>query len=194
MAQSTRQGRLLVISGPSGAGKGTLIGKVLPRLANAVLSKSATTRPMRPDEQQGREYHFLTPDEFENRVREGDFIEHVKYGSNRYGTLKSEVTGNLDAGRDVVLEIELEGARRVRRLIPGAVLIFIAPPDFAELERRLTARNTETPTVIAARLERAREELAAQKEFDYIIVNDNVGKAADELERAIRSALREEQT
>ena len=192
MPDRTRKGRLLVISGPSGAGKGTLIGKVLPRLENAVLSKSATTRPMRPDEQQGREYYFLTPAEFENRVREGDFIEHVDYGANRYGTLSSEVTANLEAGRDVMLEIELEGARRVRRLIARAVLVFIAPPDFEELRRRLTARKTETPAAIAARLERAREELAAREEFDYIIVNDDVDKAADELEAAIRSALKEE--
>lgn len=178
-----------MISGPSGAGKGTLIGEVLPRLGNTALSKSATTRPRRQDEQQGREYHFLTPEEFEKRMEEGDFIEHVKYGSNFYGTLRSEVEKNLRAGQNVILEIELEGARNVRRQIPGAVLIFIAPPDFEELSRRLTERNTETPEAIAARLERAGEELAARKEFDYIIVNDTVDKAADELENVIKTAL-----
>lgn len=119
----------------------------------------------------------------------GDFIEFVKYGSSYYGTLRSEVEKNLQSGRNIILEIELEGARKVRRLIPGAVLIFIAPPDFAELGRRLTARQTETPAEIAARLQRARGELAAQKEFDYIIVNDDVDKAADELQEAIGRAL-----
>ena len=182
-------GHLLVISGPSGAGKGTLIGRVLPHLENTFLSTSATTRPRRQDEVQGREYHFLSVAEFEKRIDEGDFIEYVKYGSNYYGTLKSEVLRNLEAGRNVILEIELEGARNVRGLIPGAVLIFIAPPDFDELARRLRARDTETEAIIDARLKRAREELAAQKEFDYIIVNNIVDKAADELEQIIRTVL-----
>ncbi len=184
-------GRLVAVSGPSGAGKGTLIGKVLPRLSNTVLSKSATTRPCRPDERQGREYYFLTQAEFEKQVKEGDFIEYVKYGSNYYGTLKSEVEANLQSGRNVIVEIELEGARSFRRQIPGSVLIFIAPPDFEELRRRLTKRSTESTAAVDARLARARAELAAQREFDYIIVNDYVDKAADELENVIRTVLKE---
>lgn len=163
----------------------------MPHLRNTVLAKSATTRRRRPDERQGREYFFLAASEFEKRIREGDFIEYVKYGPNYYGTLKSEVKAKLESGRNVILEIELEGARSIRRQIEGAVLIFIAPPDFEELERRLTIRNTENAATIAARLDRAREELAAQKEFDYIIVNDSIDKAADELENVIRTALKE---
>lgn len=146
---------------------------------------------MRKDEQQGREYHFLTLKEFEKRVKQGDFIEYVKYGSNYYGTLKSEVEEHLRAGRNVILEIELEGARKVRRQVPGAVLIFIAPPDFDELARRLAQRNTEDSAEIKARLDRARKELAARKEFDYIVVNDFVDKAASELEKVIQAAVRE---
>ncbi len=180
------------MSGPSGAGKGTLIGRVLLRLANTVLAKSATTRPRRPDERQGREYFFLTQAEFEKRIKVGDFIEYVNYGANYYGTLRSEVEASLQSGRNVILEIELEGARNIRRRMPGAVLIFIAPPDFEELRRRLKERGTEDTATIDARLARAREELAAQKEFDYIIVNDSVDKAADELEKAIRNALKED--
>jgi len=176
-----------VISGPSGVGKGTLISKVLPKLENTMLSRSATTRPRRKDEQQGREYFFLTPEEFEERVGAGDFLEHVSYGANRYGTLKSEVVKQLDAGRSVLLEIELEGARSIRRQMPEAVLIFIAPPSVEELRARLAGRNTESDDEVKSRLERAEEELASQDEFDYIVVNQSVAQAAAELEEVIRS-------
>lgn len=186
-----QQGRLFVISGPSGAGKGTLIGKVLPHLENTVLSISATTRPRRQDEQDGREYYFLSPEEFEKRVKQGDFIEHVEYGFNRYGTLQSEVERRLGSGQNVLLEVELEGARAVRRQMAGAVLIFIAPPTFEELGRRLAERNTEGSSEMAARLERAREELASQEEFDYIVVNRTVNQAAAELKKIIVSTLKE---
>lgn len=186
-----QQGRLLVISGPSGAGKGTLINRVLPHLKDTALSVSATTRPRRQDEQQGREYYFLTPDEFEARVKEGDFLEHVRFGSQRYGTLKSEVAKSLDSGKSLILEVELEGARAVRRRLPEAVLIFIAPPDFDELKRRLTDRNTEVAAEIEARLDRAREELASQDEFDYIVVNQTVDQAADELREIILKIMEE---
>ncbi len=189
LRNGTRRGRLLVISGPSGAGKGTLIGRVLPHLPNTFLSRSATTRPRRPEERQGREYYFLSPQEFEDRAKKGEFLEHVKYGSSSYGTLKSVVEDDLAAGRNVILEIELEGARNVRRLLPEAALIFIAPPDFAELESRLRGRSTEAEEEVAARLERAREELASRNEFDYIIVNQTVDQAAAELEKVIKTEL-----
>lgn len=180
---------MIVIAGPSGVGKGTLIAAVLPRLADTLLAKSATTRPRRGDEQQGREYYFLSPTEFEERVKQGEFIEHVQYGANRYGTLSSEVEGHLGAGRNVLLEIEVEGARNVRRQMPGALLVFIAPPSVAELGLRLAGRKTETDAEIQARMERAGAELAAQPEFDYIIVNQEVDQAADELESAIKANL-----
>ncbi|MHB9112872.1 MAG: guanylate kinase [Thermoleophilia bacterium] len=178
-----------MISGPSGVGKGTLIKEVLPRLEDTSLSRSATTRPKRAEEQEGREYYFLTPEEFDERVARGDFLEHVTYGSNRYGTLRNEVVRQLDSGRNVVLEIELEGARNIRQRLPEAILIFIAPPSVDELKSRLTGRNTEANAERRVRLERAEEELASQHEFDYIVVNKTVEQAADELEQVIRSSL-----
>jgi len=144
---------------------------------------------MRDGEQEGREYFFLTHEEFEKRAAQGDFLEHVTYGSNRYGTLRSEVIKQLEEGRNVVLEIELEGARNIRRKMPEAILVFIAPPSVDELRSRLAGRNTEADAERKARLERAEEELASQHEFDYIVVNKTVEQAADELESLIRSSL-----
>lgn len=154
-----------------------------------MLSRSATTRPRRSEEKQGREYYFLTPEEFEDRVKAGDFLEQVKYGANRYGTLRSEVVKQLDSGKSVLLEIELEGARNIRSRMPEAVLIFIAPPSVEELRLRLAGRNTEADAEREVRLERAGEELASQDEFDYIVVNRTVEQAADELEKVIKSTL-----
>ncbi len=184
-----RKGKLLVISGPSGVGKGTLISKVLPRLEKTCLARSATTRPRRQHEKDGREYFFLSREEFEERVRRGDFIEHVRYGSNLYGTLRSEVERNLESGRNVILEIEVEGAMAVRRQMPEAVLFFIAPPSFDELRKRLIGRDTEISAEIETRLARAGEELALQEKFDYIVINDDIDRAADELEQKIRACL-----
>lgn len=144
---------------------------------------------MRPEEQEGREYFFLTPEEFDERVARGDFLEHVTYGSNRYGTLRSEAIRQLESGRNIVLEIELEGARNVRQRLPEAILIFIAPPSVDELRSRLAGRNTEADAERKVRLERAEEELASQHEFDYIVVNTTVEQAADELEQVIKSSL-----
>ena len=154
-----------------------------------MLSRSATTRPRRNEEKQGREYYFLTPEEFEDRVKAGDFLEHVKYGANRYGTLGSEVVKQLDTGKSVLLEIELEGARNIRSRMPEAVLVFIAPPSVEELRLRLAGRNTEAGAEREVRLERAGEELASQDEFDYIVVNRTVDQAAKELEKVIKSTL-----
>lgn len=144
---------------------------------------------MRAGEADGREYFFLTPEDFAARVRQGDFLEHVQYGSYAYGTLKSEVDKNLASGRNLLLEIELEGARSIKRNTAGAVFIFIMPPDFDELARRLTDRGTEETAEINKRLERAREELASADEFDYIVLNDVVARAARELEEIITNSL-----
>lgn len=168
-----------------------MIEEILPRFDNIVLARSATTRPRREGEQQGREYYFLSPAEFKERVNKGDFIEHVKYGAHCYGTLKSEVEDNLKHGRNVILEIETEGAQEIERRMPEAVLFFIEPPSESELRKRLEGRNTEAPGDIAIRLERAREELAVKKSFDYIIINKSISKAAEELEDKIKQALRE---
>lgn len=144
---------------------------------------------MRAGEVDGRDYFFLSEEEFKRRVREGEFLEHVRYGSHAYGTLRSEVERSLDKGSALLLEIELEGARAVRRNAEGAVFVFIKPPSFEELTRRLTGRDTEDAAEIEKRLDRAREELASADEFDYIVVNDDVERAAGELETIIKDNI-----
>lgn len=170
-----------MVSGPSGAGKGTVIRGVLERVPDLALAVSATTRAARPGEVDGREYRFLSAEEFERRVAAGDFLEHVSYAGNRYGTLYEEIERHLDAGRSVVVEIELRGARAVRRAIPDALLVFIAPPSPGELQRRLEQRGTDSPEEIAARMRVSREELAAVHEFDHVIVNADAARAVEEL-------------
>ncbi|HEX2508556.1 MAG TPA: guanylate kinase [Miltoncostaeaceae bacterium] len=173
--------RVIIVSGPSGAGKGTLIERILPRFPNVEVAVSATTRRRRPGEADGVDYHFLSAEEFERRVAEGAFLEHVEYAGNRYGTLRSEIERILAAGSSPLVEIELEGARAVRRDVPEAASIFIAPPSLAELGRRLERRATDSEGEIAARLATSRLELEAMGEFDHVIVNDDVEAAAQEL-------------
>jgi guanylate kinase len=182
-------GKVFVITGPSGVGKGTLIERLLERVPQLELSVSATTREPRPGEEDGRDYHFLTPEEFDRRVEAGDFLEHATYSGNRYGTLRGEVERRLSEGRSVVLEIEVQGARQVRVAMPEAVLIFIAPPDPAALRRRLEGRGTDSEEAIERRLRTAEIELEAQAEFPHVIVNDDVQKAAAELEGLVREQL-----
>ncbi len=170
-----------MISGPSGAGKGTVIALVRQRLDGVVTSVSATTRAPRPGEADGREYHFLTRDAFEAAVAAGEFLEWVRYSSDLYGTLRAEVDGKLARGEDVILEIELVGARAVREVLPEAVAVFIAPPSMAELAQRLRGRGTETDAAIARRLSIADTEVAAAGEFDHVIVNDDAERAATEV-------------
>ena len=167
-----------MVTGPSGVGKGTLIKHLLERRPDYRLSVSATTRPPRPGEVDGRDYHFLSELEFERRLAAGDFLEHALYAGNHYGTLKEEVDrtpGNL------VLEIEVEGARQVRKALPEATQVFIAPPSDEALRERLVGRKTDSPVEIERRLARAREELDARQEFKRVIVNDDLERAVDEL-------------
>ena len=165
-----------MITGPSGVGKGTLISALCRQFPDSRLAVSATTRPPRSGEQDGREYHFLTAGDFERRVAAGEFLEHAEYAGNRYGTLRSEVEEG-----PVVLEIEVQGARQVREALPDAVQVFIAPPTVEALRERLMARGTDSPEGIRRRLAVAEEELGAQHEFQHVVVNDDLARAAAEL-------------
>jgi guanylate kinase len=159
-------------------GKGTLIRGLLERLPGLELSVSATTREPRPGEVDGRDYWFLTPEEFEERARRGEFVEHAVYAGNRYGTLRSELER---PARGIVLEIDVQGARQVRSALPEAVQVFIAPPSPEALRARLEARGSDSPEQIRTRLAAAREELAAQREFGHVVVNDDLERAVGEL-------------
>jgi len=180
---------VFVITGPSGVGKGTLIRTLLERVPELELSVSATTRRPRPGEAQDVDYHFLSEDEFERRVRAGEFVEHARYSGRRYGTLRSELEGKLAGGHPVVLELEVQGARQIRDAMPAAVQIFIAPPSEEALRARLIGRGTDDPDQVAARLETARQELRAQREFRHVVVNDRLEDASDALEQCVRGYL-----
>lgn len=180
---------VFVITGPSGVGKGTLIRGLLGRLPELELSVSATTRTPRPGEREGVDYYFLTPEVFEQGVQRGEFVEHATYSGNRYGTLRAELQRRLDAGSPVVLEIEVQGARQVRRTMPEAIAVFIAPPSQDALRVRLVGRGTDTSEQVQQRLLTAEQELAAQPEFAHAVVNDRLEHATDELERIVRTAL-----
>jgi guanylate kinase len=182
-------GKVFVITGPSGVGKGTLIKRLLEGNPDLELSVSATTRPPRASEVDGRDYHFLTPEEFERRVETGDFLEHATYIGHRYGTLREEVERRLEEGRSVVLEIEVQGARQVRDAMPEAVQVFIAPPDPQALRNRLETRGTDSGEAIERRLRTAATELEARGEFPHVVVNDEVQKASSELEGLVRREL-----
>jgi guanylate kinase len=180
---------VFVITGPSGVGKGTLIRTLLQRVPELELSVSATTRAPRPGEEDGVDYHFLTEAEFDRRVLEGDFLEHAGYSGRRYGTLRSEVERRLAQGASVVLEIEVQGARQVAEQMPEAKRIFIAPPSEEALRTRLVGRGTDDDEQRERRLATAKSELAAQDEFDTVVINDRLDDAADDLERVVKSAL-----
>ena len=183
------QGKVFVITGPSGVGKGTLIRMLRERVGELALSTSATTRAPREGEEDGRDYHFLSREEFARRADANEFLEHAAYSGNRYGTLRSEVERRLAAGESVVLEIEVQGARQVRAAMPEAVLVFIAPPDPAALRERLERRGTDDSAAIDERLRTAQIELDAQQEFQHVVCNDDLNVAADALEAIVRAEL-----
>jgi guanylate kinase len=176
---------IFVITGPSGVGKGTLIRLLLDRVPQLSLSVSATTRAPRPGEEHGRDYWFLSPEEFDRRVRAGDFVEHAEYAGRRYGTLRDELRERAGRG-PVVLEIEVQGARQVRERLPEATTIFIEPPTPEALRQRLVGRGTDDPDAIAARLATAEQELGAAEEFDHVVVNDDLDAALTRLEQVVR--------
>jgi guanylate kinase len=183
------RGKLFVITGPSGVGKGTLIRRLREAVPGIDLSVSATTRAPREGERDAEDYHFMEPAEFDRRVSAGEFLEHADYASHRYGTLRSEVEPRLARGASVVLEIEVQGARQVRGTMPDAVQVFIAPPSAATLRERLEGRGTDSAEQIASRLAVADAELGARDEFGHVIVNDDVDRAAEELASLVRSTL-----
>lgn len=181
--------RVFVITGPSGVGKGTLIRGLREQLPELEPTTSATTRAPRPGEHDGVDYHFMTPDQFEAHVAAGDFLEHADYAQNRYGTLRDEVERRLEDGVPVVLEIELQGARQVRRAMPDSVAVFIAPPSREALRTRLVGRGTDSPDQVQARLETAERELQAADEFRHVVVNDRLEDAIAQLVGIVRREL-----
>lgn len=180
------RGVLTVISGFSGAGKGTVVKQLLQEYDYG-LSISATTRSPREGEQDGREYFFRTKEEFEKMIREHQLIEYAQYVGNYYGTPKEYVVQQLEQGKDVILEIEMQGALRVREILPEVNLIFLTPPTVDELERRLVSRGTETAEVIRERMARAKEESAYMKEYDYVVINDDLDECVENVHQLIRS-------
>jgi guanylate kinase len=173
--------RLTVLSGPSGVGKGTVVAAIRRSYPHIWVSVSCTTRKPRPGERDGVEYRFVSREQFAGLVAAGELLEHAEFAGNLYGTPRAPVLERLAAGTPTLLEIELQGARQVKGSLPDANLVFLTPPSWTELERRLVGRGTEPAEVIAARLARAEAELAAAAEFDEVIVNDDVGRAAAQL-------------
>jgi guanylate kinase len=188
LASSTTGKPVFVVTGPSGAGKGTLIQLVLPRFPDLAPAVSATTRPQRPGEEDGVHYWFLTRDEFQRRIDEGDFLEYVDYVGNRYGTLNSEIERLRGQGKAPLLELETEGALRVKRRVENAVTIFVTAP-VEELERRLRERATESSGQIEERVAIARSQLAEAGDFDYVVENDDREQAANRLAEIVAGRL-----
>uniref|UniRef100_UPI00405669B7 guanylate kinase n=1 Tax=Acetatifactor sp. TaxID=1872090 RepID=UPI00405669B7 len=184
------KGILIVLSGFSGAGKGTLVKKLLQTYNNYALSISMTTRQPRTGETDGVEYFFRDKEYFEEKIKENGFIEYACYCDNYYGTPKAYVEEQLEAGKDVILEIEIQGALQVKEQFPESLLLFVTPPSAAELERRLVGRGTEEPEVIKKRLARASEESEGIVAYDYIVVNDNLDVCVEEFHRLVDAARR----
>lgn len=182
------KGILIVVSGFSGAGKGTLMKKLVEEYEGYSLSISATTRKPRPGEENGREYFFLTREEFEQKIADNALIEHAQYCDNYYGTPRDYVEEQMALGRDVILEIEIQGALAVKKQYPDAVLLFVAPPSAEELRRRLLGRGTETEKVVDKRLRRAKEEAQGIEAYDYLLINDDLETCVKELHAIIDAA------
>jgi len=182
-----QKGVLVVVSGFSGAGKGTIMKALLEKYDNYALSISATTRDPRPGEEDGREYFFMTEEQFEELIEKDQLIEHARYVNHYYGTPKSYVESMMADGKDVILEIEIQGALNVKKKYPDALLVFVVPPTAGELRSRLTGRGTETEEVIEKRLRRALEESEGMDSYDYILVNDTVDACVEKLHSLIQS-------
>ena len=175
------RGKLIIISAPSGSGKGTVIHRILTLRPDIVFSVSATTRAPRPGEIEGVSYHFVTREQFEEMIANDDFLEYAEYVGEFYGTPKKPIYEGLEAGKDVLLDIEISGAGQVLGKIPDALTIFIIPPDMEELERRLRGRGTDNEEKLKARLERARQELEERNIYKHTVINDRVTRVAGEI-------------
>ena len=183
-----RKGILMVVSGFSGAGKGTLMKKLLDTYDNYALSVSMTTRQPREGEKNGVDYFFSTKEDFEKKIEEKGLLEYAKYCDNYYGTPRAYVEEQLESGKDVILEIEIQGALYIKEQFPEALLLFVTPPSMAELKRRLEGRGTETPEVIRKRLLRAGEEAAGIESYDYVVINDDLQQCVEEIHRIVESS------
>ncbi len=184
------RGILIVVSGFSGAGKGTVMKEIMGRYGNYALSISATTRKPRPGEEEGREYFFKTVEEFEKMIAKDQLIEYARYVDNYYGTPRAYVEEQLEAGKDVILEIEIQGALKVKEKFPETLLLFVTPPTAKELRSRLKGRGTETEDVIDFRMNRAKEEAEGMNRYDYLIVNDVLEECVEQVHRIIQGEHR----
>ncbi len=187
MKTMNQKGLLLVVSGPSGCGKGTVLSRVFAKQPNTYYSVSATTRPPRPGEENGVQYYFLTREAFEERIASGQMLEYAQYAGNYYGTPAQAVDAQLAQGKNVVLEIEVQGAKQVKLRRPDAVMVFIMPPSMKELRHRLQERGTEAQEVIQRRMDTARLEMPQAKDYDYIVFNDTVEEAAEDICAILRA-------
>ncbi len=183
------KGKLFVISGPSGVGKGSLVSRLIENDKRFGFSVSATTRVPRDDEKQAVHYYFLDEHEFAEKIKNDEFLEWAEFSGSRYGTLKSEVDEKLSSGINVVLEIEIQGARQIKKLVPAAVMIFIKPPNLIELRRRLLERGSEKLDQVEKRLELAEFEISAEGEFDFVLINDNLQASFDQLLKYCQSSI-----
>jgi len=181
------RGKTFIICGPSGVGKGTVVARLLASDPSLYFSVSATTRDPRPGEVNGIHYHFLTQEQFQQWIDEDAFLEHAEFVGNRYGTPALYVDRAMDQGRDVILDIEIQGADQVKKKRPATIRIYVAPPSWAELERRLIGRGTESMEKVRSRLERGKQEFAAAKDFDYFVINDTVDRAVEEIRAIMRA-------
>ena len=179
------RGKLIVVSGPSGAGKSTVIARLMREDPDVVFSVSATTRPPRAGEIEGKSYFFVTREKFQSMVENGDLLEHAEYVGNCYGTPKAPVLASLKAGKSVLFDIEVQGAAQIKAQCPEAILIFVVPSDFSQIEKRLRARGTDSEEKIQGRLMQARRECERATNYDYVVLNDDPDRAADEMRSII---------
>ena len=187
MIKTKKQGLLVVISAPSGAGKGTIINSMLEKNKDLWLSISATSRPMRTNDEEGKTYYFYTKEEFENKIKEDYFLEYAIYANNYYGTPKKYIQEHLNNGQDVILEIEIQGAMQVKKLIPEALFVFIMPPSLKELKQRLVGRGTDSKEKILERFKIAYREMNEVTKYNYVVINDEIEEATEKVLSIIKA-------